>query len=104
MAKPSKKKKKSLSRNSIITIIACVSVVVVLLGFVTSNLIKLAESKAELDKKDAILTEYENKNEDLKDDIENGNNLSYIEKWARELGFAYPNERVHVDGTPDGNN
>ncbi len=103
MAKNTKKKKKN-SKHSIITAIVCISIILSFIAVIVVKQVSLEKNKAVLSERQQVLAEQKAENEGIKEDIANGNNLSFIEKWARALGYAFPHERVHVDSTPDGNN
>ncbi len=103
MAKSPKRRKRE-ARNSVIKLVVGVCIVIIFIGLIIANAITLAQSKAELESKKVALQNIEQSNDSLQDDIKNGNNLSYIQRWAKENGYAYPNDHVHEDGTPNGNN
>ncbi len=102
MAKKTQKKKKSPA--SIFLRIFCVLTILFLLGSIVAQALDFSENKSVLQDRTQVLAEQKKQNENIKNDIENGNDLNFIERCARALGYVFPDERVHVDNTPDGNN
>lgn len=65
---------------------------------VTSKQLELKEKKQQLAELSAKCTEQKLENDELERIFSSGDDLSYIEKIAREkLGYVYPDETVYLD-------
>lgn len=100
-----KKTKKTNKKNlSIILVLVCIAFVSYFIISFVSKQLEINRKQAELD---AIVSEYSVKNkenEELSSAIENGDSMEQAEQYARQNGYAYPDEHVYIDATPGSSN
>lgn len=100
MSKNSRKKKSNKKTTSIAMAVICIAVVVFFIGSFISKQVTINRKQAELDRINAEITAQNLENEELSAVIEKGDDDEQIEKYARQAGYVYPDERVFVDVTP----
>ena len=80
--------------------VICIVCVVLFIGSFISKQVAINRKQAELDRINAEITAQNLENEELSEVIEKGDDDEQIEKYARQAGYVYPDERVFVDVTP----
>lgn len=95
--------KKTKQKRKPFSIILAVAVVLVLSYFVFSIISTAVENKRQKNEYDKLENKLEQKleqNAELSELVDNGNESEVAEKYARENGYAYPDERLYYDATP----
>lgn len=78
----------------------CIVCVVLFIGSFISRQVVINRKQAELDRINAEITAQNLENEELEAVIESGDEEEQIEKYARQAGYAYPDEQIFFDVTP----
>lgn len=97
MAQQSKKKN---AKGSIIVTILCSCIVLALLASIVKQHIENKEYETRQEEYRATLSEIEKENENLDELNSQDDELKIIEKYAREKGYAMPDDHVYKDITP----
>lgn len=101
------KQKKNKTKKQPFSIIVAVAMVLVLSYFVYSIISIAVDNKRksnEYDKLSGQLSDRLEENSELSALINSSNEAEIAEKYARENGYAYPDERIYYDATPGDNN
>lgn len=101
------KQKNTKAKKKPFSIIVAVLMALVLLYFAFSIVSAAVDNRRksnEYDKLSEELSEQLADNSELAELVENGNEAEVAEKYARENGYAYPDERIYYDATPGGEN
>ena len=88
--------KKKTKRSKIFKVAFAAFFVYVVISFTVMQ-VDIANRKEELAEVQAEYNEERYLNEELTNLLNSGENMDYIMKLAREMGLAFPNERVIVD-------
>lgn len=94
------KKKKQVKPVSIIVLVLCSCIVLYFGISITKEFIEYRQNKAELTEATGVLDGQVSENEALEKALENDDKDELAEQYARENGYAMPDEHVYVDVTP----
>ena len=94
------KKKRKTNGKSIIVSVAAVLLIIYLVFSIVSAVVETKEKKRELAELSTQLEQQNEKNSELASAVDNSDEKALAEKYARENGYAYPDERLYYDATP----
>lgn len=96
-------KKRTKQKKKPFSVILLVAMLLVLSYFVFSIISTAVDNKRqsnEYEKLSDKLSDRLEENAELSELVDNGNESEVAEKYARENGYAYPDERLYYDATP----
>ncbi len=96
-------KKKTKQKKKPFSVILLVAMLLILSYFVFSIISTAVDNKRqsnEYEKLSDKLSDRLEENAELSELVDNGNESEVAEKYARENGYAYPDERLYYDATP----
>lgn len=89
---------------SIIAVLICIALFSYFIISFVSKRLEINRKQAELDAVSAECSLQNKENEELSAAIEGGDAMAQAEQYARQDGYAYPDEHVFIDATPGSSN